>query len=150
MENMENTQQAENPVTIDRQIKDYLTETSKWGKFLAIVGYIGVGVLILMGLAVIVASSALSSLAGITFPFGIMGIFYFLGAVLYYFPVTYMYRFSSHIKEGLVSGNQEPLTSGFKNLKSMFRFAGIITIVILSLDALALILIIPIALIFHG
>ncbi|HEX2921280.1 MAG TPA: hypothetical protein VHO50_08965 [Bacteroidales bacterium] len=51
MENLETTQPVESQITVNTEIKDHLLETAKWGKFLAVVGYIGIGMLILAGMS---------------------------------------------------------------------------------------------------
>lgn len=145
MENYENLSQSASPVTINNEIKDYLVETSKWGKFLAITGYIGMGFIVLLGLVFMLGSSAFNSLANTGFPIGVFGLVYILMAVLYYFPVTYLYRFSSNIRKGLNTGDPESVSSGFKNLKSLYKFMGIFTIVILSIYVLAIVIAIPVA-----
>ena len=148
MENTESTQQVENLLTVNSEIKDFLLETSKWGKLLAIVGYVGMGLLILLGLGIIVGFSVFSSLSDVGFPIGIMGVFYIIIAVLYFFPVNYLHKFSIQIKQGLNLNNQQSVTSGFENLKSLFKFMGIFTIVILSIYAFALIIVLPVTLLF--
>lgn len=145
MENLENPQHVETQISVNTVMKDYLLETAKWGKFLAIVGYIGLGLLILAALVVIIGFSALGSLETAGLPMSIMGIMYLILAVLYYFPVTYLYRFSSQMKSGIKSNDQEKVTFAAENLKSMFKFMGIVTVVMLSIYALALIVILPIA-----
>ena len=146
MENIENTLQADNLLTINSEIKDYLLETSKWGKLLAIVGYVGMGILLLLGLGIIVGGTIFNSISKLEFPIRVLGFIYFLLAFLYYFPVTYLYKFSYKIKQGLSSNNQLTATSGFESLKSLFKFMGIFTIVILSMYGLLLIIVLPIAL----
>ena len=148
MENMESTNRDEVLMSVNHKIKDYLLETSKWGKLLAIVGYIGLGFLVLLGFGVIIGFSIFSGIADVGFPLGIVGIFYILIAVLYYFPVNYLYKFSGQIKQGFNSNDQQSITTGFGNLKSLFKFMGIFTIVILSIYALGLIIVLPLALIF--
>jgi cell division protein FtsX len=145
MENIENIQPVEIQFTINNEIKDYLLETSKWGKFLAIVGFIGMALLLLLGVVFIVGFSIFSSVSGIGFPIRIMGFVYILISILYYFPLKYLYNFSIQLKQGLNSINQESVTSGFKNLKSLFRFMGIFTIVVLSIYALIIIVMVPVA-----
>jgi hypothetical protein len=146
MEENGNTQQIENLFQINTEIKGYLLEISKWGKFLAIVGYIGMGLLLLLGLAILIGGSIFSSFSSeVNFPIGIVGVIYFALAIAYYFPVNYLYKFSTQIKQGLNSNVQQPVTSGFENLKSLFKFMGIFTIVILSIYALIIIIAVPIA-----
>ena len=149
MENMESTQNDEVLMSVNHEIKDYLLETSKWGKLLAIVGYIVIGLLILLGFGVIIGFSVFGKMARTGFPMGIFGILYFLLAVLYYFPVNYLNKFSDQMKQGLHSNDQQSVTSGFGNLKSLFKFMGIFTIVILSMYALALITVLPLTMLLH-
>lgn len=143
MDNMETTPGNEILMTVNQEIKDYLLETSKWGKLLAIVGYVGIGLLCLLGLGVTIGLSFMNSLNEVGFPLGIVGLIYIVIAVLYYFPVNYLYKFSVQIKQGFKSNDQQSLTSGFANLKSLYKFMGIFTIVILSIYGLALVIVLP-------
>jgi len=144
MENNENSQPIENQLTINSEIKAYLLETSKWGKFLAIVGYVGMGLMLLLGILFIIGVSIFSSASDIGFPMRIMGLIYILISVAYYFPLKYLYNFSTQLKKGLNSINQQTVTSGFENLKSLFKFMGIFIIVVLSIYALLIIVMVPI------
>jgi hypothetical protein len=144
MENIENTQPVENQLTINNEIKGYLLETSKWGKFLAIVGYVGMGLLLLLGVVCLVGFSIFSSVSSVGFPIRIMGFIYILLSVAYYFPLKYLYNFSIQLKQGFNSINQQTVTSGFENLKSLFKFMGIFTIVVLSIYALLIIVVVPV------
>lgn len=144
MENIENAQPVDNQLAINDEIRGYLLETSKWGKLLAIVGYVGMGILLLIGLFFIVGLSIFSSFSGVGFPMRIMGFIYILISVLYYFPLKYLYNFSIQLKQGLNSTNQLTVTTGFENLKSLFKFMGIFTIVVLSIYALIIIIAVPI------
>jgi hypothetical protein len=147
MENVETTQPTGNPVTINDEIKGYLLETSKWGKFLAIVGYIGIGLLVLLGVIVMVGLSFAGSMSqfGFGFPMGLLGFIYILIAVLYWFPVNYLYKFSDNVKKGLNTNDQQHVTLGFESLKSLYKFSGILTIIVLSIYALVLLIAIPMA-----
>ena len=145
MENIENTQPVENLISINREIKGYLLETSKWGKFLAIIGFIGMGFLLLAGVVLSVGFSFFNSVSGLGFPMRIMGLIYILVSVLYYFPLKYLYNYSIQLKQGFNSTDQKTITSGFKNLKSIFKFMGIFTIVVLSLYVLIIIVAVPLS-----
>jgi hypothetical protein len=149
MENMESTQSDEVLMSVNDEIKGYLLETSKWGKLLAIVGYVLIGLLIMLGLGVIVGFSVFGKITHIGFPMGFFGIVYILIAGLYYFPVNYLNKFSDQIKKGVNSNDQPSVTSGFGNLKSLFKFMGIFTIVILSMYFVALIAVLPLTLLLH-
>lgn len=145
MENIENNQQVVSSFICDEEIKNYLLETSKWGKFMAIVGYVGIGLLVVVALAVMVGFSIFNSASGIGFPMGLVGLLYLVFAAIYYFPVSYLYKYSAQIKEGLNVNDQQSITSGFENLKSLFKFMGILTIVILSIYALLLVVALPLS-----
>jgi hypothetical protein len=150
MENSIDQSVTTGPTVINEEIKSYLLETAKWGKFMAIVGYVGMGLMVLLAIVTMVGLSSISSIAGTGFPLGMMGFVYIVFAVLYYFPVTFLYRFSVQMKEGINSGEESSVISGFQNLKSLFKFMGIMLIVILSIYALVLLISIPTALIMKG
>lgn len=135
MENFENIQSVNQTLTDDSKIKTYLLEISKWGKFLAIVA-----------IALIVISFITSIKLDVGLSLGTFGVIYFALAILYYFPVKFLYKFLIQIKKGLESDNNQDITLGFENLKSLFKFTGILTIVILSIYALLLVIGLPIIL----
>lgn len=148
MENFENNTPIENPMLNNREINSYLLEAAKWGQFLAIVGYVAMGLLVIVAIVMSFALSAISQFAGSGFPMVLVGLVYVLLAVIYYFPVTYLYKFSVQMKQAILMQNEALLASGFKNLKSLFKFLGVLTIVMLSLYGLALLIAVPVALLF--
>jgi hypothetical protein len=143
MENNVNTPQNEISFTDNSAINEYLIETSKWGKFLAIMGYIGIGLLIALAIIMMFALSAISRFSGTGFSMILVGILYIIIAVIYYFPIHYLYQFSINIRRGLNSKDLPTITSGFRNLKSLFKFMGILTIVIFSIYVLLLLIALP-------
>ena len=70
------------------------------------------------------------------FPFAWIGIFYVLMALLYFFPTYYLFQFANKTKKGISNNSNESVEEGLVNLKSMFKFIGIFTVVILSIYAL--------------
>ncbi len=124
---------------ITEELKSYLVEISKWTKFLSIVGFIGVGVLILMAFFVdkIFAGLNIPMQEGVSL--SSLSVVYFILAGLYFIPVNYMFQFSTTLRKSLSAKDQVELTSAFKNLKSLYKFMGILTIVIMSLYAFAFI-----------
>jgi hypothetical protein len=148
MENIENREQNEISFTSNSAINEYLIATSKWAKFLAIMGYIGMGILILIAIFMMFGLSLLSKVSGMGFPMIMMGFVYIVIAVIYYFPVNYLYKFSVRIKKGLNSNDLPTIASGFRNLKSLFKFMGILTIVIISIYGLLMIIAVPAMLFF--
>ena len=143
MENTEiNTTQNET-VTVNSEISMYLAETAKWGNLLAIVGYVFMGLIIMASLIMIIGFSFISKETG--FPMWILGLVYLVMAGVYYIPVTYLYRFSQQMKLAVKRHDEQLYTSGFANLKSLFKFFGIFTIVMLALYGLMIVVAIPLS-----
>ena len=134
---------------IDAPSSAYLSETAKWAKFFAILGFIGCGLIVCIAFfagSILSATfsrygmeggSAASSMGG-----AFITVIYILIALLYFFPCLYLFRFATKMQSALRTNEQEQLANSFKNLKSCFRFLGILTIILLSIYALALIFII--------
>lgn len=125
-------------LSIDPVTKAHLSETGKWARFLAIVGFIFLGLMVIAG---IYLSITFSSLEPYDSPYGVnpsgmvaamgvgMMIFYILFAVIMFFPLLFLLRFANKIKTALAANDQELLNTSFQNLKAYFRFIGIITII---------------------
>ena len=145
MENLENNLPVENSMMNNMEIKSYLMETAKWGKFLAIVGYVVMGLLVLLAIVMMFAMSVVSQFAQSKFPLWMLGLVYILLAGIYYIPVTYLYKFSVQMQKAIQMQNEGLLTSGFQNLKSLFKFKGIFTIVMLAIYVLAILIAVPMA-----
>lgn len=112
----------------------FLKETASWCKFLSILGFIGLGLMLLSSFFISVLYSSLPEVA--TLPFNLVTavtIFYIVIAIIYIFPVYYLYQFSVRMKKALLSKDDEVLASAFKMLKSHYKFAGVFTIIILSI-----------------
>ena len=113
--------------------KDFLMIASKWANFLAILSFIGIGLMVLGGLIVTIVGTTFSSFQTSAAPMGMFGIIYLLLGLLYFFPTLYLYNFSQNIKKALVDSSQQNLDLGFENLKSFFKFIGVFSIVTISL-----------------
>ncbi|MEO0046712.1 MAG: hypothetical protein RL705_1903 [Bacteroidota bacterium] len=118
--------------------QDYLRESAKWSMFLSILGFIGIGFMALMA---ILMTSAMSMMPDVPGPFGaikgIISIMYLVFAILYLFPIYYLYKYADNTKKAINSQNPELLTNAFSNLKSHHKFLGISAIVVISLYILA-------------
>lgn len=122
--------------------QEFLREAAKWAMFLSILGFIGLALILFMGLGMFAAGSAIDSAgAGAmgAFPASIMGVAYLLMAVLYFFPILYLYKFASNTKQALLNSSTEQLTESLKNLKSHYKFIGIVTIVMIAIYIIGII-----------
>ena len=134
METLGNKVQEENSFIGNKEINDYLIQSSKWGKFLAILGYIGVAILIIAGIASIIGAARVRNFSlSEFFPMGFLGLVFIIIAILYYLGVNFLYQFSVQIKRGIGSSDVSIITSGFKYLKSFFKFMGLSAIIFISI-----------------
>ena len=136
MEDNLHVENGENLV-IDWRSKEFLKETAKWTKFLAILGFVGIGLVVLGSLVMLFAPSSLMSNGD--FPFGgkiFMMLLYLAFAVLYYFPISYLYQFSENTKKAIENNDNNAIRDAFEFLKSHYKFMGILTIILLSFYAI--------------
>lgn len=139
---MENENQSQNE-TFENQLTisaiGFLRESAKWCKFMAIVGFVGIGLMVLAALFILIGFSALDTMSEVSnFPFPMAGfsVLYLIVAGIYFFPIYYLYQYATKIPAALHLKNNQLLADGFENLKSHHKFLGIFTLVILSLYAL--------------
>ena len=136
MEENLHVENGENLV-IDWRSKEFLKETAKWTKFLAILGFVGIGLMVLGSLVMLFAPSSLMSNGD--FPFGgkiFMMLLYLAFAVLYYFPISYLYQFSENTKKAIENNDNNAIRDAFEFLKSHYKFMGILTIILLAFYAI--------------
>lgn len=126
-------------LNLDEQSKGFLGEAARWGRFLAIIGFIVCALVILVGAYMASAGNdfdnAFSEYRGVRTSSNlgvIMAVVYIIIALIWFFPCLYLLRFSNKMKAALAANDQVSLTSSFQNLKSMFKFVGVLTIIILS------------------
>lgn len=123
--NTSNTTLTNNSIT-------YLKETAKWAHFLAILGFITVGFMVLGGLFAGTLISSIPAYDDIPMSGGLIGAIYIVIAIIYIFPVLYLYKFAASTKKAIQQNNQSSLEEGLKNLKSHYKFIGIFAIITLS------------------
>lgn len=146
MEETQNT--SPSGLGIDQNSKDHLMEAATWARFLAIVGFVICALVAIAGIfAASIIDQAMSRFGENEFGavnmkgFGTMLSFiYICIAVLYFFPCLFLFRFANGIKAAFNNYEQDALNKSFRNLKVMFRFVGILTIIVLCLYALGLLM----------
>lgn len=113
-----------------------LDETRKWAKFLAVLGFIFCGLMILMGILFSVFMNSFSPEAsGIVSPI-LMALFYGVLALIYFFPCLYLYRFSERARQAIATKDSNILLGSFDSLRDCFRYLGVVSIVVLALYAI--------------
>lgn len=128
---------------LDQTAKDFLKETFKWAYFLGIIGFIGIGIIVIFAIFAGAIFSTLQNMPGMAVyggSFGtIISVVYFFLAALYFFPVYYLFKFASNGKKAFKDNDTEALTTSLGYLKSHYKFVGIMMLSILVLYALILV-----------
>ncbi len=118
---------------LSEQAKKYLLEISKWANFIAIVGFIGIGLLIIMSFSIgtIMASLPDGSLGGFSPKF--FSFFYLIAAGIYFIPVFFLFQFGQKTKQAIMQDDHNLLTFGLKKLRSHYKFIGVLFIILIAL-----------------
>jgi len=136
MEDLEEDVPQEVKLVVTEEMRSYIYDITRWAKFLSIVGFVFSVILILVSftipamiesnpvLAKQLGSLGQGSSTAITIVYLILGLFYF-------YPSLLLFRISNNGKQGVLFGNQESLNTAMQNVKSLFKFWGIITITVI-------------------
>ena len=128
-------------IEIEQETLNHLNTTRKWAMFLAIVGFIFLGLLIIIGL---IAGTFLTAFStgekGLGIPDSLMFIPVLLLIVLYFFPVLFLFRFSKHTSHAIRTFDKLEFHKAIKNLKAYFAYIGILIIIVLSIYIVVLII----------
>ena len=136
MDPLDKNYSNDDSMRINEASKSFLLETAKWAKFLSIVGFVFLGLIVLVALIAGTVGAAFGRIGAMSG--GLIAVIYILIALLYFFPILYLFKASVALKEGILANDESAVTNGFENLKSHYKFLGIFTIVILSFYVLVL------------
>jgi hypothetical protein len=110
-----------------------LERTAPWTRFLSIVGFIGVVLMIVIGIAA-GAIGLMTQRAETT----VLMVLYPLMALMYFFPSLYLLQYSKRIGQYVRGGQQLPdLESALEAQRKFWKFAGLMTIVGFALSVVA-------------
>ncbi len=117
----------------------YLKETAKWGTFLAIVMFVILGLIVLGGLfmGTLMGSLPMGDMPGMGSMGGVFMTIYFLViAAIYFYPTLKLFQFSKKCKLAIATNSTELMTEALGNLKSCYKFIGILMAIFLGIYAL--------------
>ena len=121
-------------LTLNNRSKSFLKETAKWTKFLSIMGFIGIGLMVIFSFFAGTILQNLPNAQPIPMDMGLtLTITYLVIAVLYFFPVYYLFQFSNKMKTALLTKNDDTLSDAFEVLKSHYKFIGVFAIIMISI-----------------
>jgi hypothetical protein len=138
--------------SISQRDASSLERTAKWARFLGIVGFVLVGVMVLFSLFIGAMISwfmglqqsmmAMSGMQGsqpelpsevLGFVGAIYTVIFLLSALLYFFPSLYLYRFGLRTLHSLKGPfNADLFHSALDAQRRLFTFMGVLTIVLLA------------------
>jgi len=123
------TTKQENSIELTKSGLQHISETRKWARLLAVVGFVFLGLATLI-VPFVGLISGMAGHAGIGFVTVTPAL---LILVLYFFPIYYLYKFSSHAKIAEQQMDALAYEMAFKYLKKHYRFIGILLLVVLVL-----------------
>ncbi|MCH5717641.1 DUF5362 family protein [Niabella hibiscisoli] len=136
---MENSNIFNENGLLDQNGKINLDEAGKWSRFLGIVGFVILGIMLIFGLF---AGSLLSGLmAASGTPFASFGATFFtvymiVVCAIAFYPTFMLYKFGSAVRASIRTSDAAGFNQSLLYLKRYFKFVGIFTIIILGLYAL--------------
>ncbi len=145
MEDTNNSVATDNTVGIPQLTSlsiAYLHKAAKWGKFISLLGFIMTSLMIVAGILMsfVLNSVHLNEMVPLNSPFSakILSIFYVSVAAIFLVPVSFLHAFSNNAIKAVNQGNTDKMTTSLRNLKNLFVFLGISTLVILTLYVIIL------------
>jgi magnesium-transporting ATPase (P-type) len=127
-------------IEIEQGTLKNLETTRKWVMFLAIIGFIFLGLFIIIGLIAGTFLTAFNSgEKGLGVPESLMFVPVLLLAAIFFFPILFLFRFSKHTSHAIQNLDKLRLHKAIKNLKYYFAYIGILLIIVLSLYIVVLI-----------
>jgi hypothetical protein len=113
-----------------------LRSTKPWVRLLSVLGFISVGMMILIGTGFSYVSNLLAGQKG-ALP-AAAGMVYVVMALVYLFPSLYLHRYASSIGAFLKSNAGEDMEAAFAHQKSFWKFLGIMALIMFGLGVLGI------------
>jgi hypothetical protein len=134
MEGTQHEQESLFSMEIDEPIKNNFLEMARWTKFLAILGFVFLGLMLLGGVGMMFAISKAAEVNPVLSGIGGVGMFllYALIVSIEFYPIYALFKFSTGIKQALATFDKETFYIAINWLKNMFRYMGVLAIICLS------------------
>lgn len=128
-------------LVITEEMRSYIYDVAKWANFLAIVGFVIASFMLLAALTVGTAMNTSPEIKAMMGALGNIGstaitiVFIAYGLFIFY-PSVLLFKYARKAKLGVLYGEQENLNEAFSALKSLFRFWGIMVIILIGINLL--------------
>jgi hypothetical protein len=114
-----------------------LAGTKPWVRFISVLMFVGAGLMVLGGIAMMFAGAAIFKNSPNPAPLGaIVGIVYLVFAILYIYPALKLWNYASGIAILLASGSVMDLEGALNQQRSFWKFIGVMMLAVLVLYAL--------------
>jgi len=147
MENTEMPVPAEEPVSqlvVTENMRSYIYDMAKWANFLAIVGFVISGFLILASFTLGSAMQTNPELGEKILAMGLTPMAFTIFLLLYAFAVFYpsllLFKYSVKARLGVLFADQASLEDSLSKMKALFKYLGIMVLIFISVYLLAFII----------
>lgn len=117
-----------------------LKQARGWVKFISILGFVMMGLMISAGIIISIVSSSTVAFSEAGFPGIIIALIYIVIAGVYLIPLIYLFKFTKAAENTYIHNDPSGLDGAVKNLKNHFKSIGIIIIGFLSVYILVIII----------
>ena len=120
---------------VDQTASKNLSEVSRWAKFLSITGFVFMGCMLIVFIAM--RSQITSTLSQVIPGFaevnslGVLVAFFIIIAGIVFLLMYFLFRGSTLIKKGIETKSQDMFNNGLASLKAYFMMYGILAIIAL-------------------
>jgi hypothetical protein len=126
-------------LNLDDEGQKFLKEGRGWAMFLAILGFIGMGFMLIGAIFMFAMGGMLGSELG--FPGGLLGLLYLVIAGIYIIPLIFMFKFAQKAGNACETNDNNVFKEAIKNLRSFFKSSGIMIICFFAIYIIAIIVI---------
>jgi hypothetical protein len=127
MENPTDSLQEAPKFELDNAALIHLAETRKWTMFLSVLGFIVIGLMLIVSFCVVAISSFYSKTRMDGSALAIIPLL--LLCLVYLFPIIYLFKFSSYSGQALINNDNGMMSKALGYLKRHYRFMGILVII---------------------
>lgn len=124
------------------QARHFLKEGAKWAKFIAIANFAMLGFMVVMFLIIGAFASSAYETMGLPPGMGtgviVLYVLFIVGIA--FFPILYLYRFAVQARQAADFSSQGALEEALSNLKSFYKFIGILLAILLGFYALIILI----------
>ncbi|TPE45422.1 hypothetical protein [Pontibacter mangrovi] len=131
-----------NELYLDVRLLQNLSGTAKWGKVLAVLGFILSGFILVFGLfmqQMLQSPGRAERVADVGLS-GFTIVVYAFVALVYFFPSLYLYNFASGMQQGVQERSRQKVGKAIGKLRVLFKFLVIMLLLFLVLFAISLVM----------